>query len=162
MKKEKYKIIIIIISLAIIDQVIKSFIICNREYLPIRVIKSVLQINYIENYGMAFGMATGRKVIFIIGSLVIIGIIIKFLFTQLKNLSKIKINFLSIIISGGLGNLLDRIFRGYVVDYIDFTQIINFPVFNFADVMIVLGVICFAIVIIKDMINENKEKKKNT
>lgn len=160
MKKEKYKFFITTIILVVIDQILKFIVICNRDVLPIQVIKNVVQFSYQENFGIAFGIAAGGRSIFIIVNLVIIGIIIKFLSTQMTNLSELKKILLSIIIAGGIGNLIDRIFRGYVIDYIDFTQIINFPIFNFADIMIVIGTIGFAIVIIKDMIRENKENKK--
>lgn len=66
---------------------------------------------------------------------------------------------ISFIIAGGISNLIDRIFRGAVIDFIDITPIINFPVFNLADIMIVIGVAIFMIEMIKNIIkNEGKEK----
>lgn len=56
-----------------------------------------------------------------------------------KKISYIEKIFYSMIISGGLSNLIDRLFRGYVVDYIDVNQIIKYPVFNIADISIVIG-----------------------
>ena len=160
MKKDKYRLISTIIVLTIIDQVIKYIISINKENMPISIIKNIIQLNYVENFGVAFGIASGGKSIFIIANIIIIGIILKFLFTQSTSLNNIKKFFLSIIISGGIGNLIDRVFRGFVIDYIDFSQIVNYPVFNFADIMIVIGTIIFAIFIIKDMINDKKENKK--
>ena len=133
MKKEKIKILVIIIFLTIIDQLIKFIIIFNNEILPIQIINNVLQISYHENFGMAFGIATKSRIMFIIVNIIIIGIVSKFLFTQEANLSKSKEILLSMIVAGGIGNLIDRVFRGYVIDYIDFTPIINYPIFNFAD-----------------------------
>ena len=68
---------------------------------------------------------------------------------KLLNIS-IKINKLALlgivfVISGGIGNFIDRIFRGYVIDFIDFGQLVNFPIFNFADICVVLGVIIVGI-----------------
>ena len=54
-----------------------------------------------------------------------------------------------LILAGGIGNVIDRIFRGFVVDYIDITGIINFPIFNLADILIVLGIAIFRIQILK-------------
>ena len=54
-------------------------------------------------------------------------------------------------IAGGISNLIDRVFRGFVVDYIDFTQIIDFPVFNLADIVLVVGWILLIIGILKDI-----------
>ena len=55
------------------------------------------------------------------------------------------------LIAGGISNLIDRVFRGFVVDYIDFTQIIDFPVFNLADIVLVVGWILLIIGILKDI-----------
>lgn len=160
MKKDKVKFVIIIFTLIIIDQIIKYFININNTYMPISIIKNVLQINFIQNFGIAFGFARDSKSIFVIANFIIIGVILKFLFTQSKSLNNIKKGLLAIIVAGGIGNLIDRIFRGYVVDYIDITPIINYPVFNFADILIVVGIVCFAIYVIKDIIDENKENIK--
>ena len=160
MKKEKRKILVIIIFLTIIDQLIKFIIIFNNEILPIQIINNVLQISYHENFGMAFGIATKSRIMFIIVNIIIIGIVSKFLFTQEANLSKSKEILLSMIVAGGIGNLIDRVFRGYVIDYIDFTPITNYPIFNFSDIIIVIGTAIFAILIIGDMIRENKKKER--
>ena len=157
MNKQKNKTIIEIIILALIDQIIKLAIFANKEFLPIQVINNILKINYVENFGVAFGLAKGDRIIFIIINVIIIGIIMKFLFTQTEGLSKTKKISFIIISSGGIGNLIDRIFRGYVIDYIDFSQMINFPVFNLADIMIVVGTIYIAFIILFDLIKENKK-----
>ncbi len=62
-----------------------------------------------------------------------------------------------LIIAGGLGNLIDRIFRGYVIDYIDINPLFKYPVFNIADVCVTIG--C-AIIVIQLIINVIKERKK--
>ena len=58
------------------------------------------------------------------------------------------------IVSGGTSNLIDRIFRGYVVDYIDINQIFNYPIFNIADISVVLGVILLIIYLIIETIKK--------
>lgn len=66
-------------------------------------------------------------------------------YKEINNLVKI---FLLMIISGGISNLIDRLFRGYVVDYIDINQIFGYPIFNIADICVVIGVIAFIAYII--------------
>ena len=64
---------------------------------------------------------------------------------ETSNLQNISI---ILIVSGGIGNLIDRIIRGFVIDYIDINQLIKYPMFNFADICIVIGCIMLAISII--------------
>ena len=156
LKKEKILLIIEIIILIIIDQIIKFLVFSNKQELPIKLINNILNLNYVENFGIAFGMAKGGLIIFIVINVIIIGIIFKYLFFSKEELSKIKAICLTIISAGGIANLIDRIFRGYVIDYIDFSQIINFPVFNFADILIVSGSIGIACIIILEIIKESK------
>lgn len=127
-----------------IDQLLKfwaSTALAGIETMPL--IQDVMHFTYHENYGAAFGILQQRKVFLIIFAL---AIFVFFLYLLLSK--KIKRPFMiwtiSIILAGGLGNLIDRIFRGYVVDFMDF-RLINFPIFNFADCCVVIGVILFAI-----------------
>lgn len=81
-----------------------------------------------------------KQIIIIIANIIIIYLLLNFLIKNYKNLvEKVKL-FIILIISGGISNLIDRTFRGYVVDYIDINQIINYPIFNIADIFIVLGI----------------------
>lgn len=82
-----------------------------------------------------------NQIIIIIVNIVVIFILSKFLIKNYKDLNKQVRIFGTMVISGGLSNLIDRIVRGYVVDYIDINQIYNYPVFNIADISIVIGVI---------------------
>ena len=160
MKSNIYKFIIVIFFLVVVDQLIKYIVNLNNFNMPINIINGIVQLNYVQNFGIAFGIAKGGKAIFIIVNIIIIGIIFKILFTQSNKLNYRKKILISVILAGGIGNLIDRIFRGYVIDYIDITQMINYPVFNFADIMIVLGTVGICIFIIKDIINENNINKK--
>ena len=63
---------------------------------------------------------------------------------------------MSLILAGGFANLIDRIVRGYVIDYIDITKLFNYPVFNFADICIVIGVILVFIIIIINTIKSQE------
>lgn len=144
MKKEKYKYVIEIIILVLIDQILKFIILENKHFFPIQIINNLLKLTYVENFGIAFGLATGGRIFFIIINLILIGIIISYLFAKKSSLNKYKKISLTLISAGGIANLIDRIYRGYVIDYIDFSQIFDFPVFNFADIIIVVGTIFLA------------------
>lgn len=105
------------------------------------VIKNVLQFNYIRNNGAAWGIMSGKQIFFIILTFVlIVGII----YIYFKIPSDKKYRLLKVILvtlsAGAVGNLIDRIKNGYVDDFIDF-YLINFPVFNFADICVCLSMI---------------------
>lgn len=88
---------------------------------------------------MEYGQS--KQIIIIIANILIIYFLIRFLIKNYKSISQlIKISII-MIISGGTSNLIDRIVRGYVVDYIDINQIFNYPIFNIADISVVGGVI---------------------
>ena len=72
---------------------------------------------------------------------------------EFKNNAKLG---MSLILAGGFGNLIDRIFRGYVVDYIDITRLFDYPIFNFADICIVVGVILVITVIIVNTVKDQE------
>lgn len=156
LKKEKIRQILEIIILIVIDQTIKFFVFLNKQELPINFINNILNLNYVENFGIAFGMAKGGLIVFIVINVIIIGIMFRFMFFQKEELSKFKTICLTIISAGGIGNLIDRVFRGYVIDYIDFSKILNFPVFNFADILIVIGTIGISSNIILEIFKESK------
>ena len=159
LKKEKIILCLEIIVLIIIDQIIKMLVYANKQTLPINLINNILNLNYVENFGIAFGMARGGLIIFIALNLIIIGILFKFLFFSKEKLTKGKSFCLTMICAGGIGNLIDRIFRGYVVDYFDVTiwPFDDFAIFNFADCLVVVGIIIFAIKFIINEFVHNKE-----
>ena len=137
MKIKHYIIGIIII---IVDQLSKVLMI-NKS---ITLIPNFLNFTYTENLGGAFGLGK-QQIIFLLSLILTIGIIIYLI----KNKSKI-INYIPfiLIISGSIGNLIDRVFRGYVIDFID-VNIFNFPNFNIADICVVIGVIWLIINILR-------------
>ena len=103
----------------------------------ITIIKDILYFTYVENRGAAFGMLQNHRWIFITVTTVVIALIILYVLIK-KPKRKIELTALSLICGGGIGNMIDRIFLSYVVDFID-VRIINFPVFNVADCAVVIG-----------------------
>ncbi len=149
-------IILIMVLLILLDQGIKLFIIENPENI---VIKGVLKFKLVENTGAAFGIGEDSTISYIVINIVVLGIITKFMVNG-NQLIEIKTKvLLSLILAGGLSNLIDRIFRGYVVDYIDFTQIINLPIFNLADICITIGWVGVAAIFAVFTIKEKRNKK---
>ena len=143
----KLKHYIVGIVIVIIDQLSKMLII-NKK---IPVIPNFLEFNYTQNTGGAFGI--GRiNFILIISIMIIIGIII-YLIKENKKITN-YIPFV-LILSGSIGNLIDRIFKGYVIDFIDI-NILDFPNFNIADISIVSGVIVLLYIILLKSTNDNE------
>ena len=133
----------------IFDQITK-FLFINKNFV---IIPYFLNFTYTENKGGAFGIGDINMVLLL--SIIIIVAIIIFMIINKKNI----INFYPfvLLLSGSMSNLVDRIFRGYVIDFID-VNIFNFPNFNIADICIVIGIISFCVLeIIK--INSKKENK---
>ena len=105
------------------------------------IIKDILELEYLENRGAAFGSFDGKR-IFLVLFTVLLTLLIAYRLICLpieKRYTGMKICLVAVI-SGALGNLLDRVFRGYVVDFIYFVPI-NFPKFNIADSYIVVALI---------------------
>lgn len=147
--KKKNRIIFFstIIFLIALGQLIKQIIVKNIDSSKI-IIDDFLKLSFIKNTGGAFGLGNNHIWIFILLNIVIITVIL--IFTQRKKeLSKLEFIGYILLLSGGTGNLIDRIFRGYVVDYIDINDFINYPVFNLEDMLIVVGIVIIMIYIIK-------------
>lgn len=112
----------------------------------IDVIKNFFSITYVQNTGAAFGMFKNQKILFLIVGLVAI-LILVYSFSKTDNkIAKIAI---SMVISGAIGNIIDRLLYGFVVDMFDFHAIWSY-VFNFADVCVVLGVALLSFSILKE------------
>ena len=135
--------------LIIIDQAIKW--ISRTKFTKFEsypVIDGFFHFTYVENRGAAFGMLQNKTWFFVLITLVVVGYMIYFT-KKNKNIDK-KLTFvLSIITAGAIGNLIDRIWLGFVVDMFDFRGIWQF-VFNFADICVVVGGILLIFLIIKD------------
>ena len=125
------------VAIAVIDYILKILVINNLK--PVgsaEVIPGLFSLKYVENRGAAFGMLSNARWVFILFTIaIIIGLIILIIRKRIK--SKLFNAAAILIIGGGLGNLVDRIFYGYVVDYLS----ISFfpPVCNFADYCVTVG-----------------------
>lgn len=146
----------IIIILLFLDQLIK-YLITQNMYIgeEITIIKNFLNISYITNDGAAFNILSGNTILLIILAIFVIIYIIK---NKKKQEKQEKIMY-EILIAGILGNLIDRIMRGSVVDYIAFKIFnIDMAVFNLADTYIVCSCI---ILLIMEALKWKKSQSKN-
>ena len=153
-------IIILSIIFIIIDQVSKLIVINTlSKTKSVEVIKSFFYLTYTNNKGAAFSILTGRRILLILVALIVIGVLIYYV---RKNKIEGKVNkiALSLVIGGSIGNLIDRILRGAVVDFLDFKIFgYNYPIFNLADTFIVLGVFLLLISMFrKDKNNDRRHK----
>ncbi|WP_010167502.1 signal peptidase II [Candidatus Epulonipiscium viviparus] len=133
------------IILIVADQLVKRWAVNTLQgAADIPIIQDVFHFAYVENRGAAFGMFQDRQWFFIIITIIVLGGILfywpRIPHTKLGTFYKIS---LTLIISGAIGNLIDRVFLGYVVDMFYFI-LIDFPVFNIADVCVVTGTIFLA------------------
>ena len=147
---KKNSIYIICTIWLIIDQIIKNIVI---SYLnigeKITVISNFFQINYLQNEGAAFSSFTGMRLLLIIITIIAFYMIASYIKKNQINSKLEKISW-GMILGGILGNLIDRIYNGYVIDYLSFI-IFGYPfaVFNFADIGIVVGIFILAILLLR-------------
>ena len=135
--------IVIGVIIAAIDQLIKLLININLKPVgSVNVLGDAVKLTYVENRGVAFGMFQGMQWLFAVFTVVMLGIIV-FLMFKRRPKSKFFYVSASLIIGGGIGNLIDRIFYGYVIDYISLSFFP--PVCNFADYCLTIGVFMLAI-----------------
>lgn len=121
------------------------------------VIEDVLNFTFVKNTGAAFGMLSEHRWIFMTVSTVAIAAMTVFLYMR-KSPNMLYAISLSAIISGGIGNMIDRVALGYVVDFID-VQFIDFAVFNVADCFVTVGAVGLIILLIADLIRDSYAKK---
>ncbi|MBQ1271111.1 MAG: signal peptidase II [Clostridia bacterium] len=142
----------------IVDQLIKYWAV--TELAPIgniNIIKGFFHLTYVENSGAAFSMLEGKQTFFII-----ITFAAFFLFYYIYKTGIVSgrlANWAGTFVAGGaIGNFIDRLRLGYVIDMFNF-ELIDFPVFNFADICITIGGALFVLIIWFDYLRERREKK---
>lgn len=139
--------IIICVVLVALDQITKWFVL--KMLVPVgsvTIIDGFFNLTYVENRGAAFGFLSGAKWLFVLIALIVL-IAGCFYYKKIamdKDKLWLKVSMV-MIASGAVGNVIDRLLRGYVVDFLDFIIFgYNFPVFNVADILVVLGTMLFA------------------
>ena len=132
----------ILISLIIIltDQLTK-YVINNNYKLLVNKDLLLFKLDYVKNFGAAFNLFSGNRIFLSILSLTITIILICIILNK-KDLNNIELLSFSFVLGGTIGNGIDRIIKGYVIDFINL-NLINFPVFNVADISINIGLIIF-------------------
>ncbi|MBO7310176.1 MAG: signal peptidase II [Clostridia bacterium] len=153
--------ILVIVALVVVDQVTKLFavrLLTDGE--SVDVIKGIFRFTYVENRGAAFGMLSEHRWVFMILSTLAIVALLVYLW-KFRPESRFACMALSMVTAGGIGNMIDRLFLGYVIDFLDFCA---FPqywvwVFNFADSLVCVGGGMLAIWLVISLIDEAKTEK---
>ena len=109
------------------------------------IIKNFLSLTYVRNTGVAFSILTDNKYLVMIISFMIISGIVYYIYHNKPKSTLEKVGY-SLILGGAIGNFLDRLFKGYVIDFIDVKIFsYDYPIFNLADTFIVIGVLLIGI-----------------
>ncbi|BCA85753.1 lipoprotein signal peptidase [Enterococcus saigonensis] len=139
--------ILIAVLLITIDQIVKAWIVANISLgTSMSVIKNVFSLTYYQNTGAAWSMLEGQIIFFAIVTIIAVGVC-GYLLYKNRNGAKIYSLGLSLVLAGALGNFIDRMRLGYVVDMFQ-TDFVSFPIFNVADSCLVIGVILIFVYIL--------------
>lgn len=154
------KIIPISLILLILDQIVKLIVISNIKInTSIEIITNFFSLTYVKNDGAAFSIFRGNTLLLIIISVLTLFFLFKFL-KKKNNFQKIEILAYVLLIPGIIGNLIDRIFRNGVIDYLDFNIFgYNFPIFNIADIFIVIACLILIFLFGGEQIDGNKSNR---
>ena len=144
----------VIALLIVLDQLVKSYVVQNIALGEIKSwIPNLVSLTYLQNRGAAFSILQDQQLLFAVITLVVVVGAIWYLHKHMEDSFWMVLG-LTLIIAGGLGNFIDRISQGFVVDmfHLDF---INFAIFNVADSYLTVGVIILLIAMLKEEINGN-------
>ena len=145
------------VVLIIVDQIVKVAVVTNIKDDAITIIKGILRFSYCENEGVAFSFGNGHVPVFIVLNLLMICGLVVFYERNKKDFNLVNKIFFTMVIAGGTSNLIDRAFRGYVIDFIDIGELFDFAIFNVADIFIVCGIIGLVISV---FVSEFRKKDK--
>jgi len=143
----------------LIDQIIKYFVTWNIEFnYKVDVIKNFFSLTNVHNTGAAWSILSGNRIILILITIIALNLIY-FFFIKDKKLNNKESILYGLLIGGIIGNLVDRLLFGYVIDYLSFNFFgYYFPVFNFADTLIVLSSLIIFIIMMRNNNEENNCK----
>ena len=144
----------IIAALIALDQVVKAYVVQNIALGEIKTwIPNLVSLTYLQNRGAAFSILQDQQLLFAVITLVVVVGAIWYLHKHMEDSFWMVLG-LTLIIAGGLGNFIDRVSQGFVVDmfHLDF---INFAIFNVADSYLTVGVIVLLIAMLKEEMNGN-------
>jgi len=151
---------LIFIFFLAIDQITKYFAVALLQgNSSVHLIGNFLRFTYVENRGAAFGILQNQRLFFIISTVVLVAFLIYMIVFNKKVTTATKLT-LSLILSGAIGNFIDRLRLGYVIDFVDvrFGDFYDFPVFNVADSCLVVGVIILVILILFNKFEKSENK----
>ena len=151
-----YYFLIIIVAVAV-DQLIKRLVVDTMAlYESIPVLQDVFHITYIRNTGAAFSIMEGQISVLILLPVVMITAAVVFIIIKRRTAHPLLMTSVAMIAGGGIGNLIDRVALGYVVDYLDFRV---FPIFNAADIFVCAG--CGLLILYVLFIDGKQDGKRN-
>ncbi|AGU83235.1 MULTISPECIES: signal peptidase II [Streptococcus] len=147
--KRKVIVPIVIVALIALDQWVKFEIVKNIQLGGVKpFIPKILSLTYLRNTGAAFSILENQQWLFAVITLVVIGAAIWYLSKHIKG-SVWLLSALSLIIAGGIGNFIDRMRQGFVVDMFQL-DFINFAIFNVADSYLTIGVLVLIVMMLKE------------
>ncbi|WP_174721077.1 signal peptidase II [Streptococcus periodonticum] len=147
--KRKVTVPIVIVALIALDQWVKFEIVKNIQLGGVKpFIPKILSLTYLRNTGAAFSILENQQWLFAVITLVVIGAAIWYLSKHIKD-SVWLLSALSLIIAGGIGNFIDRMHQGFVVDMFQL-DFINFAIFNVADSYLTIGVLVLIVMMLKE------------
>ena len=153
--------IIAVVVLILLDQGTKLWALASLK--PIHnmtLVEGFMDLTFVENRGVAFGMFSGQRWFILLLTGIIAAGLIWFYVTMPKKKEYFPLRVsLVLVLSGAIGNIIDRLFRGYVVDFFEFT-FFEWPVFNVADIYVVVGVTLLALMILFVVKDEDLDFKK--
>lgn len=149
--------LLVVLGVIVCDQVSKRIIVATKPT-GVTVIPHILNFTYITNDGAAWGMLDDHRWVFMLMSVIGIIAFSLYLFGKKQGHRWIDIG-LAFVIGGGIGNMIDRVFLGEVVDFLE-TAFMDFPIFNVADSFVCVGAAILLVALVVDIIREEKQSKE--